>query len=184
MTSADHPGVNELDPRNRGVIERFRPQPVTAERARADLTRAAPRQTPAQIEASVARLMAKLASKEVAPPPPLSQSLEAVHDPIFGLGTHPDIVSWLWRLDRALPRSCRWVVWGYPALVHPLTGIIFALAYGTIGIAVRLPPGLGEGLAVSQNTSDVVTAGPEWRFLPNENDELLCRSAYDFAEAL
>jgi hypothetical protein len=173
--------VNAADPRNLGVIEHFRPREVTRERARASLSRAAPRRTPAQIEASIERLMERLTSKEVAPPPPLSQAIEDVRDPLYGLGTHPDIIGELWRLSGALPVECRWVVWGYPALVHPRTGVIFVLAYGTIGIAARLPPDIGEGLLTGQNASDITAAGPEWRFLPWENGDAFCRAAYDFA---
>lgn len=186
MTGEPHRGVNEDDPRNRGVIERFRPQEVTADSARARLARINP--DPAQVEERVAKLMANLASKPHRPPPPLSQPLEEAPEAFFGLSTHPDIVSELWRLDRALPRSCRWVVWGYPALVHPVTGVIFAIAYGTIGIAARLPPDrLNGALAASQNGSDIAAAGPEWRFLTGEwralttEGEGACRAAHDFA---
>jgi hypothetical protein len=178
MASDPHHGVNPADPRNRGVIERFRPHEVTADSARARLARINPDQT--QVEARVAKLMADLASKPHRPPPPLSQTLEESPDPYFS--TRPDILSQLWRLDRALPQSCRWLVWGYPALVHPVTGVIFAIAYGTIGIAVRLPPDrLDPALATRRNGSDIAAAGPEWRFLGGEGEQALCRAVHDFA---
>jgi hypothetical protein len=178
MTSDPHHGVNEADLRNRGVIERFRPQEVTAESARATLAKINP--DPIQVEERVAKLMADLASKPHRPPPPLSWTLEESPDPHFS--THPDIVSQLWRLDRALPQSCRWLVWGYPALVHPRTGVIFAIAFGTIGAAVRLPPDRLDGaLATRRHGSDIAAAGPEWRFLSGESQEALCRAAHDFA---
>jgi hypothetical protein len=178
MASDPHRGVNEDDPRNRGVIERFRPREVTADSARASLAKINP--DPIQVEARVAKLMADLASKPHRPPPPLSQTLEESPDPYFS--THPDMLSQLWRLDRTLPQSCRWLVWGYPALVHPRTGVIFAIAFGTIGIAVRLPPDLiDDALVVSRHGSDIAAAGPEWRFLGGEREEALCQAAHDFA---
>ena len=92
----------------------------------------------------VAKFLADETAKPVRPTPPLGQPLGQVKDPLYGLGTHPDIVEQLWRLDSGLPASCRWVVWGYPALAHPLSGVIFAVGFGTIGIAMRLPAGFRD----------------------------------------
>ena len=48
------------------------------------------------------------------------------------LGSHPDIVDYLWtRLCAALPVDCRAIIHGTPALMHPESGIVFAIAYGT-----------------------------------------------------
>jgi hypothetical protein len=132
--------------------------------------------------------LAKIAATPHRPPPPLSQPLDAAPDPWFGLGTHPDIIERLWRIDSALPQTCRWLVWGGPALVHPRTGVIFAVGFGTIGIVVRLPPGEREAASAVRPTNpghhyDISPAGPEWRFLPREGDEASCRSAYAFAGA-
>ena len=56
------------------------------------------------------------------------------------LGTHPDVVDWLWdTLDAALPRSARWLVYDGPALVHPESAVILAAGIGT-EYAVRLTP--------------------------------------------
>jgi hypothetical protein len=50
----------------------------------------------------------------------------------LNLGSHPDIVEYLWTtLCTSLPADCRAIVHGTPALVHPDAGIVFALAYGT-----------------------------------------------------
>ena len=181
-----HRGVEETDPRNRGIIEHFRPPEVTPDYLRARFAKTIPNQTPAQIEALAAKVLAQIASKPHRPPPPLSQSLDQVADPLYGLGTHPDIIERLWRLDKSLPRRCRWVVWGYPALAHPVTGVIFAIGFGTIGIVVRLAPEQRDSaLAIrpanpGQN-HDISTAGPEWRFLDGQGQAGLCRAAYDFA---
>jgi hypothetical protein len=54
------------------------------------------------------------------------------------LGTHPDIVDWLWdTLNAALPVNSRWLVFDGPALVHPPSGVILAAGIGT-QYAVRL----------------------------------------------
>ena len=53
-------------------------------------------------------------------------------------GAHPEIVERLWdQLGARLSIDCRRVIWGSPALLHPTTGLIFALALGT-SYAIRL----------------------------------------------
>jgi len=184
-------GVNAADPRNAGPIAHFRPKEVTAESAAASLRAANPRLSEADIAARVARLMAKIASGQFRPPPPISQSLADVADPWHGLGTHPDIVEAMWRLDDALPERCRWVFWGKPALVHPLTGVVFAVGIGTIGYAMRLPAEIRAAAAperasarITRNrtqTFDVSGAGPEWRFMMPPTPAEWYRAAYEDA---
>jgi len=187
MPDAPHSGVAEADPRNRGIVERFRPPEVTRDYVHARLAGAFPRETPAQIEARVAAFMTGIASRPTRAPAPLSQAVDQAADPLNGLGTHPDLIDQLWRLDRALPHSCRWLVWGYPALVHPRTGVIFAVAFGTIGIVVRLPPELRDQAPAVRvgnpgQQYDISTAGAEWRFLVQVKQASLCRAAYEFAD--
>jgi hypothetical protein len=98
------------DPRN----AYFQPKPVTEERAREPLRQSAPRASAAEIEARVQNLMYKIAVGPIKPDRPLSQSLEDVNDPLYGLDTHPDIIDHMWKLDKSLPQSCRWVFWGGP----------------------------------------------------------------------
>ena len=105
---------------------------------------------------------------------------------MFQLGVHPDIVEQLWRVDRALPVSCRWAFWGHPALVHPQTGVVFAVAIGTLGIVARLPPQLREGLTTTHALSfgeayDIAPAGPEWRFLTSPPKEAHIVAAFQDA---
>ena len=181
-----HCGVAEDDSRNQGVIEHFRPPEITEQYVRTRLARANPRRTSVEIEAQVVKLLSDLATKPHRPPPPLSQALDQVADPNMGLSTHPDLITQLWRLDSGLPASCRWVVWGYPALVHPRTGVIFAVAFGTIGIVLRLPLEMRSAAAVIRTTNpgrhyDISPAGPEWRFLPPNPVEEYWAAAYQYA---
>lgn len=55
-------------------------------------------------------------------------------------GSHPDIVEYLWNsAAQRLPPACRALVCGTPALVSPVSGVIFAAALGT-EYGLRLPP--------------------------------------------
>src|SRR3989304_3319424 len=74
------------------------------------------------------------------PPPP---DVDRWH-----LGAHPDVVERLWgTLNGSLPADARWLVFDGPALVHPASGTILALALGT-SYALRLQPGaLAEAVA-------------------------------------
>ena len=54
-------------------------------------------------------------------------------------GSHPDVVERVWdKLGRHLPTNCRQVVLGTPALIHPRSGVVLAIAIGT-QYALRLP---------------------------------------------
>jgi hypothetical protein len=153
---------------------------VDADYVREHLAPLMGQRTPAEIDAKIAAVVADIASKTVRPPAPLSQSVDQAPHPWFGLGTHPDIVTELWAIDETLPQSCRWLVWGFPALVHPQNGVIFAFAFGTIGIIVRLPLDLRAQCPETLRAGrDIGSAGEDWRFLPRAYEPGLCRAAYD-----
>jgi hypothetical protein len=190
-----HRGVAIDDYRNAGIIEYFRPKPVTVDSLARILTKTtADGKAMAVVRSHAEKAMRRLMHGPANPEPPLSQSLDEVADPWFGLGTHPDIIERLWKMDDTLPQKCRWVFWGRPALVHPDTGVVFAVAFGTIGIVLRPSPqaieAAGSQLStVVQNGKrarafDIGPAGPEWRFvLPGAAAAQWCRAAYDFAGA-
>src|SRR5262249_48604565 len=65
---------------------------------------------------------------------------DEVERPYETLGTHPDLVARLWdELPSRLPVDCRVVFLGGPALMHPDTQVVFAVAGGTHTYALRLP---------------------------------------------
>ena len=186
-----HRGVAADDPRNAAPIAYFRPKPVTRASATARL---APyyAQRPAELEARVSALLERIAKGPTAPDPPLSQPLEAVADPWFGLGTHPDIIEVMWKLDETLPERCRWVFFGRPALAHPRTGVVFAVGVGTLGVVARLAAAAraeatpDQAFAVLEGNPgqrfDISDLGPEWRFIgPRAPKQAWIRAAYDFA---
>ncbi|MFZ2067236.1 MAG: hypothetical protein WAV27_14735 [Xanthobacteraceae bacterium] len=192
MSNSVSRGIAEDDLRNRGVIEYFRPKDVTADTAREALRRVSPHASADEIERRVQGLISRIAAKPVKPPPPLSQALTNIPDPHYGLGSTPDLVVRLWRLDETLPQCCRWVFWGKPALVHPATGVVLAVAFGTIGIVVRLPKDVLDRAAAGEappaiagnpgQSFDISPAGPEWRFLRRGAPAAeWCLAAYGFA---
>ena len=130
-----------------------------------------------------------------------SQSPASVDDPHSSLGTHPDLVGWFWKgLADQLPKSCQWVVFGTPVLVHPASGIIFGFAGGTYTYALRLPASEREtalragakrlwsypaypGLDMKASTLNLDDIGEEWGFGQFQEDERQwCLAAYEFAE--
>lgn len=126
----------------------------------------------------------------------------AASEPI-DLGTHYDLIDHLWQNSNSrLPSDCCWIVAFRPALVHPRSGVAFAIARGTrydlrvtgsgrqryvedlrtkaisdaerVGVAKE---NLERYLAMRDGSSDI---GPSWvsgHFLPNEAEYL--RYAYE-----
>jgi hypothetical protein len=87
--------------------------------------------------------------------PPREKSLD-----YWECGAHPDIVERLWDgLGKTLPVECRQVVLGSPALVHPRSGVVLALAIGT-QYGIRIPDRLlQEGLPAGVRTKTSWSTG-------------------------
>lgn len=99
----------------------------------------------------------------------------SVVDPYMGQGSHPDIVQRVWdELGAGVPRKCRCLVYGTPALVHPASGIVFAACNGTQynlrltarDFAAALTRGASTRTRWSNGTEmDALTVlGPDWIF--------------------
>ncbi len=114
------------------------------------------------------------------------------------LGTHPDLVDYLWGLGRALDPACPCVVnaTSNPLLAHPVSGVIFALAGGTSTFALRLPdperaemmavPGYGAEYRYPYTTIRARDFGESWVLIRpfEKRNPKLCRSAFDYAATL
>lgn len=127
-----------------------------------------------------------------------------VENPHYTLGTHPEIVERLWdELGGAVPKPCRWILFGSPVLVHPRSGVVFGFAGGSLTYALRLPPAeraaaIGAGakavhqypaypeLNIAASTCDLAADfGPEWVFGGwFKGEDQWCRAAFDFADPL
>jgi hypothetical protein len=178
--------VNTSDTRNSGIIQLLHPRAVTFESVRERLALAAPRASNEEIEEKARQFMQSVATKRLRPPPPLSEPPSDDVKDLISMSAHLDLVARIWSKNESAARNCRWRVFGRPALVHPDTGVIFAVAIGTIGIAVRLPPNTGLhqlGLPVrpGRNPFDLSSAGPEWVFTQPSHDRATFLEAYSYA---
>lgn len=86
-------------------------------------------------------------------------------------GCRPNITMYVFDvLGSDLPETCRWVVYGYPVLVHPETGVIFAFGIGSDGVALRLPPTDRsihwiDRYPMDDENVDTVGMGDDWAFM-------------------
>ena len=96
-------GVALDDERNRGALDLLRPPRLTTAMVTARLLRAYRGKSPADLAAQVARIMSRPSGADV----PASQPLSSVADPLYGLGTHPDLIERLWKLNAVLAEDCR-----------------------------------------------------------------------------
>jgi hypothetical protein len=120
---------------------------------------------------------------------------DAVPDPYYNCGSHPDIVERLWdQIGAALPVDCRCIVHGSPALLGPASGLILGVCIGT-QYGLRMPRGcvvqaIAAGASTvtrwsAGNTMDIAQEfGEDWVFgawLAQEAE--WCRQAFDEAQA-
>jgi hypothetical protein len=181
-----HVGVAIDHPLNAQILAYLTQQPSAIERSRAIRS----------LEAMVAKsptpivlgALQKLRDNMPDAPRPPSQSPEGVS--LMSLSALPEIVERLWNAGRALPTDCRWGAYQRAVLAHSKTGIIFGLAVGTFGIAMRLPQAAGEISGATQKLTYrtgrvkksllALQYGPDWRFIadPARTDDL-ARAAYD-----
>ncbi len=135
-------------------------------------------------ERVISYLRGRLKSEE------LSAAPDSVADAYMGQGSHPDIVQRVWdQLGKALPVDCRCLVYGDPALVHPISGIILTFCLGT-QYCLRLTPQLMEAAtklgaktytkwSPGHSTNATQVFGADWIFGSWKKEELdWCREVY------
>jgi hypothetical protein len=106
-------------------------------------------------------------------------------------GSHPDVVERIWdKLANELPVESRRVVCGSPAVVHPVSKVVLALAIGT-QYAIRLPSDVVTAGVPARWRTDTTWAGgqrldvreefgDEWVFGNYSTDEVAwCRACFD-----
>lgn len=96
---------------------------------------------------------------------PAIRAAEPGPRPYLGMGSHPDVVTRVWDvLGAALPFDGRAIVFGTPALVHPASGVVLALAFGTAYL-LHLPGELAaEAMASGCRTVERWSDGTETDF--------------------
>ena len=114
------------------------------------------------------------------------------------LGTHPDLVEYLWNLPADGQESCACVINGRsrPLLVHARSGIIYGLAGGTSTLALRLPepelsvaravPGFGREYRYPAGLVRAASIGDDWALVRPFSDVNVewCRRALAYAGTL
>jgi len=129
-------------------------------------------------------------------PEPIYGEPDEVLDPKAALGTHPELLDWLWNTICAkLPKDCRKVIYGKPVLIHPETGVIFGLGHGECVCALRLPlDKVGEAIMSGmeddvelENGQELYSEdiGDDWVFCTwTEDDPDWCLRAYENAGSM
>ena len=114
----------------------------------------------------------------------------SVPDPYLGQGSHPEVVERVWdQIGSALPLDCRCLVYGTPALVQPISGVILAFCLG-MAYCLRLTPDLlKRALMLGANTSTkwsngtvldaTLTFGPDWIFGGWRKEVEWCHKTFD-----
>tara|TARA_R110002073_G_scaffold123819_1_gene267631 strand:- start:27438 stop:27905 length:468 start_codon:yes stop_codon:yes gene_type:complete len=127
-----------------------------------------------------------------APKAPLETPVETADT--WQLGTHPDLVEYLWQtLGDTLPKPCARVAYAQPVLAAPGTSTIFAFAGGTGTLAMRLPQsalgealridGFGKTLSYPSAVLHASALGSGWAFVAPFGADALrwCKEAYEAA---
>lgn len=186
-----HAGIAIDDPGNARVLAYLTRRPSREERQAAIATLVRLQETSGS--EVMAKSIQRLADEAPDPPRLLSQSPDGVD--LMTLGALPEIVERLWKLGRELPADCRWVAYRHAVLAHPVSGIIFGLALGTLGIVLRLPgaeagPAVAAGAVQSltykagrgTKTLSMLDYGPDWWFFGlghGEASDKFVRAAYE-----
>ena len=100
---------------------------------------------------------------------PLYSSPGGHVDPYMGCGCHPDVVGRLWdQLGKSMSKDCRALVYHWPALVHPSSGVILGLCMGT-QYALRIHGDMVEGArsaglksAMKWSSGEILDIGEKW----------------------
>jgi hypothetical protein len=75
-----------------------------------------------------------------------------------GLGTHPDIVEIMWKLDDELPQRCRWVFWGRSTSSAPQPAKIPAALASPDATALCAQPSAAKApRKIARSYNDTVT---------------------------
>ena len=79
----------------------------------------------------------------------------------YHMQARDDLEDWLYEQSKNLPVRCESSAFGYPLLVNPNGGVIFALATGTHTVGIRLPPETRRDALISgaQEAIDYHTLG-------------------------
>lgn len=162
MSAPSHRGLATDDPRNAGVIELFRPEDLSVEELRRRIEAIAERVDNPKTKADILDRAKRVGEQTFRPPPQLFQAPGEFAWKDLAWAAHPDLVQAIRRIDAELDTDCLCLLWGRPALVHPGSGVVFAVAIGSIGIAARLPAAYASAPVLA--AFDLAPAGPDWRF--------------------
>lgn len=82
------------------------------------------------------------------------------YEDYYERGCHPEIVERLWRqIGPALPKDCRSLVCGVPALTHRVSGVVLAIGMGTQYCVRLVQPFIGAAVTAGAKTANKWTDG-------------------------
>lgn len=180
-----HVGISVLDRRNasvcRELARRLTPDEFTLAVRRLELLLA--RSPNPELAARIAHLKDRGFEDLILP-----ESEEPCSVSVWNLSTRPDIVDALWEIGRQLPLDSCWVAYRRAVLAHPSTGVIFGLAIGSFGYALRITQGIKTEWPAEirfrgfdgEETFSLAKYGLDWRFVsPDGTAFEIARAAYD-----
>ena len=141
------------------------------------------------------KLLAYLSPKKPAGTTPIAAPDGSALNPYMHHGSHPEVVARVWEtIGASLPVDCRCLLYGFPALLAPSSGVVLAATWAMLyvvrvpyqGLQTALQEGSPYSAPCNQSGLDVQREfGDSWVLGCYSQDEGdWCRAVYEEVEEL